>query len=457
MRIQLRFIIWTFALIGTDTAFSQEPAATDVETLRAAIKELRQEYEARIQELEKRVAGAERQAKEASDNANQAVQSAEAVTTVPAVSPPSGGNTAFNPSMGVVFQAQAWDYAHDPDSYRIPGFPLGGEAGPVPEGLALGETELVIRANVDDKFTAWLTAPVVIEDGEAGIEVEEAWIETMALPAGFSARFGRFFSGIGYLNGRHAHTWDFLDQPLAYQVFLGEQYLDDGIQLRWLAPTDLFLEFGGEILRGGRYPAGGADDSGFGTWSLFIKTGADVGDSNSWLAGVSYLHAGSEERPSGEEDDSLLFSGETDLAIAQLVWKWSPHGNWKDRNFVFQTEYLWRNEQGDYSLPDGRVLPYDTGQSGWYVQAVYQPFPQWRVGTRFDLLSTDNPGAAFAGTDLDPVGADPKRYSVMVDWSNSEFSRLRFQYTRDEAGLKGDDQWGVQYIYSIGAHAAHSF
>jgi hypothetical protein len=45
----------------------------------------------------------------------------------------------------------------------------------------------------------------------------------------------------------------------------------------------------------------------------------------------------------------------------------------------------------------------------------------------------------------------------MVDWSNSEFSRLRLQYTRDEAGLTDDDQFGLQYILSIGAHGAHTF
>ncbi|MGH7463107.1 MAG: hypothetical protein ACREMA_19030, partial [Longimicrobiales bacterium] len=118
---------------------------------------------------------------------------------------------------------------------------------------------------------------------------------------------------------------------------------------------------------------------------------------------------------------------------------------------------LWRNEDGRYSLPDGRVLSYDADQDGWYVQAVFQPFPQWRIGTRFDMLSTEDPGPLFSGTDLERIGSDPKRYSVMVDWSNSEFSRLRLQYTRDEAGLMDDDQWGLQYILSIGAHGAHSF
>ena len=77
---------------------------------------------------------------------------------------------------------------NDPDDPLIPGFPLGGEAGFPAEGFSLGEIELNISANVDDKFTAWLTAPLVIEDGEAGVEIEEAWVQTLSLPAGLSLK-----------------------------------------------------------------------------------------------------------------------------------------------------------------------------------------------------------------------------------------------------------------------------
>jgi hypothetical protein len=45
----------------------------------------------------------------------------------------------------------------------------------------------------------------------------------------------------------------------------------------------------------------------------------------------------------------------------------------------------------------------------------------------------------------------------MADWSNSEFSRLRLQYALDQAAYEDDRQWGLQYIFSIGAHGAHSF
>ena len=98
----------------------------------------------------------------------------------------SRSDNSFNPAIGVTFQGQAWAYDNDPEDYSIPGFPLGGEAGPAPEGLSLAETEITMSANVDDKFTAMLTVPIVIEDGEVVGELEEAWVETLGLPGGLA-------------------------------------------------------------------------------------------------------------------------------------------------------------------------------------------------------------------------------------------------------------------------------
>ena len=449
MRAIVKSVAAALMLFMMADAMAQD---AEIAALRDAITELRSDYETRIADLEKRLAAAEQKVAQADTMGTPRAEAA-----APAAASRAPGSSAFNPAIGVIFQGNAWRHGEDPESYYIPGFPTGGEAGPISEGLSLGETEIDISANVDDKFTAWLTAPIVIEDGEPKIEIEEAWIETTAMPGGLSLRFGRFFSGIGYLNAKHQHSWDFADQPLPYQAFLGDQYLDDGVQARWVAPTDLYMELGAEVLNGDRYPAAGADNSGFGAQSVFVNVGGDMGSDSSWLAGLSYLDVSAIDRASGGEDDPYFFSGDSSVAAAHFIWKWAPNGNWKQKNFVLQSEYLWRSEDGEYTLPGGSVLAYDNRQRGWYLQAVYQPFPRWRFGGRVDGLSSDNPGAAFAGTLLDPQGSDPVRYSVMTDWSNSEFSRLRFQYTRDEAGLVDDNEFGLQYIFSIGAHGAHSF
>ena len=53
---------------------------------------------------------------------------------------------------------------------------------------------------------------------------------------------------------------------------------------------------------------------------------------------------------------------------------------------------------------------------------------------------------------------DPTALALMLDWSNSEFSRIRLQFNR-ESFVKHDDdnQILLQYIMSLGAHPAHTF
>jgi hypothetical protein len=441
-------------------AFAQADENSDLTALREEIRLMRNEYETRIAELEARLDAAEQREAETPAGPGTAAPAAESYAASSYSSPQTvsvARDSSFNPAIGVTFQGQAWAYSNDPDDYVIPGFPLAGEAGLADEGLSLAETEITMSANVDDKFTAMLNLPVAIEDGEVAVELEEAWIETLSLPAGLAIRMGRFLSDIGYLNSRHFHAWDFADLPLAYQAFLGGQYGDDGLQFRWLAPTDFYLEIAAEVLRGGSYPAAGKSNSMVGSTTLSAKTGGDVGFSNSWQAGFSWLHADADERSSGFEDNPLFFTGQTDIYIADFIWKWAPNGNWREKNLTIQAEYLWRSEDGNYAFDNAAGRPWDHNASGWYAQAVYQPFPRWRVGARIDRLNGDIPGQEWQGTPLYPMGDNPKRYSVMVDWSNSEFSRLRFQYNHDQATGETDNQFALQYIFSIGAHGAHTF
>ncbi len=123
--------------------------------------------------------------------------------------------------------------------------------GPGDRGFSLAESELGFAANIDP----WLSGAANISlHPDNSVSVEEAFVQTTSLGHGLSLKAGRFFSGIGYLNAQHSHTWDFVDTPLAYQAFLGTQFGDDGVQLRWLAPTDLFLEAGAEVGRGRGFP-----------------------------------------------------------------------------------------------------------------------------------------------------------------------------------------------------------
>jgi outer membrane receptor protein involved in Fe transport len=85
--------------------------------------------------------------------------------------------------------------------------------------------------------------------------------------------------------------------------------------------------------------------------------------------------------------------------------------------------------------------------------------PRWRAGVRYDRLATLSTNLASQLDGLvDTPNYKPWRASAMVDWSLTEFSRLRLQYTYSRA-LEGmsDNQLFLQYIMSLGPHGAHPF
>ncbi len=437
----------------------------DLKVLREEIAQMKKSYEQRIEALEQRLAAA--------DSA-----------PVKSQSPQDGGTRAgtagsFNPEVSLILQGQ-YRRAKDVPERSISGYwPAGHSHGGDERGLTLDHSELIVSANIDPYYRGMLN--VALKDGEA--EVEEAWFQTLGLGNGFTLKGGRFLSGIGYLNEQHPHAWDFADAPLMSKALFGEHYGQDGLQLKWVAPTDLFMEFGAELGRGAGFPGTDRNRNSAGASALFAHVGDDVGRSHAWRAGLSWLSTRARDREAHFEDTDAagpnevegLFSGRSRTVVADFVWKWAPEGNPKQRNFKFQTEFFRRSESGDLACASGVATSPCLGgvalgdlrsrQSGGYAQAVWQFMPQWRVGYRFDWLNAGSkrydPATVFAA--LDPANAyfaryRPQRHSIMADWSQSEFSRLRLQLARDKS-MQGvtDNQVTLQYIMSLGAHGAHKF
>jgi hypothetical protein len=388
----------------------------DIAEIRNQLRDLKADYEARIRALEVRLKDAE----------------ARAASAPPAPLPasaPAGGtgpSNAFNPAISAILTGTYAHLSQDPRDFTIPGFPAEGEIGPGRRSFSLGESEVTLSANVDPQFAGVLTFAVTPENS---VSVEEAYGQFLTAPYGLAPKFGRFLSGIGYLNEQHAHAWDFVDAPLAYQAFLGGQRRTDGLQVKWIAPLEHYLELGGEAGNGDAYPGSERSANGVGSAAAYAHAGGDIGDSHSWRAGVSYLHTKSE--------DDFGTAADSRIGIADFVWKYSPHGNVRETYAKVQGEYF-----------SGRIRD-AVRQSGWYLQGVYQFMPEWRVGARYERL--------------DPNGVDdatyaPRKASVMADYNLSEFSRLRLQLARSQvqSGL-ADNQFFVQYVLSLGAHGAHKY
>ena len=460
-------------LAGPGTA----AAVTDAQMreLREQIQQIRREYERRIDALEQRLKQAEGtagKAEAAASRAQATAVGAEAAASSAGARP--AGENAFNPAVSLILNGVLANLSQDPARHQITGFvPTGGEVGPGNRGLSLAETELVFSANVDPNFRGTLIAALGSDDT---IAVEEGYIQGIGLSHGLGIKAGRFLANAGYVNEIHPHAWDFVDAPLANKVFLGKQLADDGVQLKWVAPTETFVELGAEIGRGRAFPGTNRDKNGAGAANLFARLGGDIGASTAWRLGLSHLRTRAQNRSYDDLDSTGTqvnnsFSGSSRLWVLDGVLKWAPNGNPGYNNFKLQGEYFRRREDGTLSYDTASASlgrqsdTYRSAQSGWYAQGVYQFMPRWRAGYRYDRLDSGTvklglvDSGALTAADFPVYAAhNATRNTLMLDFNPSEFSRLRLQFASDKSRLGvTDKQVFLQYIMSLGAHGAHKF
>ncbi len=497
-------------LLASPLAWAQAETPPTAAELANEIDALKTEYEERIRALEERLADVRAQP-----------------AAAPAERRPTTTDNAFNPAIGIVLDGRAATFSADESD--IPGFRVGhhGERGA--KGLSLEHSEATLSSNIDDKFHGAITLGLGSHPGEATeLEIEEAYVRTLpgaGLPDGMRIKAGRALWTLGYLNELHAHADDFADRPLPYRVYVDNHWNDDGLELSWVLPSDLYAEVGGGVFRGSDLPFGGSED-GFGAMSAYARVGGDIGANSAWRIGAYVLdgtsrnraggghdhahdgegegegdghdeegeehehegeeHAEEEEEHEGEEHEDEehedeehehegeehehehemrahadfltggAFTGDGRLWGVDIRYTWAPTGDPRRSELILQGEYFRLEEEGLYTLTEeenGETTMHterlDGSSSGWYAQAVYKFLPRWRVGVRYARL--EPPDSA-------ELSHTPYAVGVMGDWTNSEFGRIRAQFNR-EAFTDGDhdDQFILQYVMSLGAHAAHAF
>lgn len=354
----------------------------------------------------------------------------------------------------------------------------GGEHDPRNQGFTLQQAELSFTGAVDPYFSG--EAHVIASTD--GVELEEAFITTSALPYGLQLEMGYFLTEFGRINPQHPHQWDWLDQPVVNtRMFGGEGLRSPGFRLGWLTPLPWAseLHFGmqnadeedltnsfisGEPV-GGR-PSVGRDVDGFRELLYLARW------TNSWdptpettaLIGFSGLHGPND---TGNDGDTWIYG-------LDFTLKWRPHSSFRGWPFVtWQTEIMKRDyhadayeagtAEDDESGEFDQDLPSDILRDvGGYTQVVYGFRPAWAAGLRFEYAGGHEPSVIdgeIAGRSDDAKRADRFRFSPLLTWWPSHFSRLRFQYNLDWADQLDDTEhtfWlGAEILY--GAHAGHNF
>lgn len=353
-----------------------------------------------------------------------------------------------------------------------------GGHDPKNRGFTVQNVELTFAGVVDPYLRGDANIVLLIdEEGETVIELEEAWLSTLDLPFHLEIEAGQFFTEFGRLNPTHPHSWDFVDQPVVNSRFFGPDGLrSPGVQLSWLAPLPFFAELvlsaqnsqGETVVSFRNAPdetvAGrtlierdvrGPDDL---LYLARLRTSFDLSDELTLVGGLSALFG---PNASASDTDTRIYG-------ADLFFKWRPLAANQGWPFLgWQTEALLRRYQAGAVLDaDGAELTPSTtlDDAGLYSQLLWGFARPWVVGVRYDRARGEPTAFASADGDyssgLDSLRDSRQRYSAVLSYYPSEFSKLRLQYNYDRAEFlsAGDAHAAyVQFEILFGAHGAHKF
>lgn len=367
---------------------------------------------------------------------------ADAAAKQPATPAGGGGGVlaSMNPDLSFVLDvAAAWFSDHEP-------LQTGGH-DPTKNGFNLQQLEMSIGKAVDPYFR--FDGNLVFS--QFGVEIEEAYGTTLALPHSLQVRAGQFLTRFGRINATHPHQWDFVDQPFAIgRVFGGEGNRGLGVEASYLAPAPFFLE-----LIGSATDAGGEATarSFFGGTDLPVETPLDVQAtlavkeffelSPDWsLATGQSLATG----PNGTGHDNR-----TDVYGVDVYLKYRPITRTSHTIVALQTEWLLRRRQ----VPD-RLR---TDLSG-YAYVLWRFAQRWGAAARYELGTPAKDAGGATGDDLDPEWVSTRhRAAINLTFWPTEFSRLRAQGGVDLPRWRDAPIWSafLAMELSVGAHGAHKF
>ncbi len=355
--------------------------------------------------------------------------------------PAAGGAPTSNPDMAIILDAALAAFSADEPRQ-------GGGHDPAKNGFTLQQLELAFGKAVDPYFR--FDAAVVLTS--FGLEIEEAFATTMALPASLQLRAGMFLTRFGRHNPTHPHAWEFVDQPFVFSnAFGGEANRGMGVELSWLLPLPWYVELLGSATdaagAGTARSFWGADDLGVKRPQDLQLTGAvrqffPVTDDWSILWGVSGAFG---PNPSGHRNRSEIYGSD-------LYVKYRPIRIASPTTIALQVETLARRRQ----IP-GNVLR----DSGGYAHLLYRFAQRWSVAARGEW------GSAVSGTEAGRFEdylpslwqGSRHRETAAVTFYPTEFSRLRLQGSRDADESGRPPIWGAMLALEVlaGAHGAHSF
>jgi hypothetical protein len=336
----------------------------------------------------------------------------------------TGASRSFNPAISL----NALILGHYLDAEAGDEEPGGSEEhahGEAPaEGFSLQELEIRFTADVDAYARA--NATVAFHEGE--VEVEEAYADFLALPAGLGMRAGVFYAPFSRENTLHTHQLPFVQRSLAQQALWGEAWTAPGVQAGWLPAWPFYTEFRLAAMDGTETEWFGSDENGGISGVGQVATLFDL--SESFTLG---LLAGGTMGENAFEDTSRAASGGIDL-------RWKPARKTIYKGLRLNFEYTWADRQG---VPEDEFEELSE-MDGWSTYAQFQFARRWWVSGRYDWF--------------DPHQEETQsRWGASLSWVASEFQALRLEFTSTDDGFDTSNSVFLQYNVTIGSHPAHLY
>ena len=441
----LRPVLAAALVIAPAFAYAQTPAVQpaaqptaqqlreEVERLRAEFEAVRDSYGERLAVLEARLKGIE-----AGQPVPPVVTPPTAAPTAPPATPgapteaqvPAGATGAGGPTGSLPFYggSSAMSKIFNPDIAVIGNF-LGAfgenDVNPRP-AFEMNEAEATFQAVVDP----YARADFFLAFSPEGVEIEEGFLTFPTLPGGLLAKVGKFKQQVGKANTLHPHQLPWVDQPVVLENLLGgdEGLNDSGISVsRLISNPWLFLEATGEVYQGSSSVFQSFERSDV-SWVGRVRGYRDVTEATNLDVGASIAYGNNDVGPGFD----------TRLVGIDATLRYRPLRRAIYRRFMGRTELFWSNRE---QVDD------DVSAFGFYASGEYQFARRWFTGVRYDWSER-----AFDSSLVD------KGPSVTLTFWPSEFSQVRGQYRRLRyAEGTTANEFLFQFLFSIGAHGAHTF
>ena len=362
----------------------------------------------------------------------------------------------FNPAIGLVGETIF--------GYRSKGKAQTGSDRPGGFDAFQRSVELTAASAIDPFAKGYLVVngsadPVT---GEVSLGVEEAALQTTALPWNLELKAGRFFGEFGKLGYIHDHELPFVNRPLPLAQYIGGESRTDGLQLNWLVPIEHYvsLTVGAGNQFGGDNPPNDVDNfrstGGVNYWSRlssFFELTPDIalesGVSGLWnpKTNVSLSTSGGAQSLT-TNGGSTFNERQRRLYGADLVLSYKPLRNNQFESVVWGSEVLYSDNRYDQS--DTATGAPENGSSvgaiGLYSYLTYKFHRQWSTGVQYEFVENEL-------NKRDQTNA----YSANVTWALSHWNQLRLQYTHTDhnaiSGLSADDAVYLQWNWIIGSHS----